>query len=288
MLSLENTKYQYYPVNDYEEIDLRELILEIWANKWVICFITLAFILIAGIYSFFIADPVYQANVTIELSNLEGLYSNPANITRYLKSNSLSLPVMRALGYDYSEAGVQKYIANSLTVESSSNSRIIDIKLRNHDPQMARGILEGIVNALKVEAEREYELKIGKLQKDLAYIEMELEDIVKKIADINGEIELIASSSLDATEKSILTVSLIENLNIYVGQKNKLEEQKGEIENKLLNYRPFRFLNETYVQDSPVAPRKLFNLAIAGVLGVFTGLFFVLMKNYLLGDRKSI
>ena len=111
---------------------------------------------------------------------------------------------------------------------------------------------------------------------------------MKKIADINGEIELIASSSLDATEKSILTVSLIENLNIYVGQKNKLEEQKREIENKLLNYRPFRFLNETYVQDSPVAPRKLFNLAIAGVLGVFTGLFFVLMKNYLLGDRKSI
>gem|GEM_PF-2267006 len=94
-----NTGYRYQLANDYEEIDLRELILEIWSHKWLICLITLAFILVAAVYSYLIADPVYQASTTVELSNVEGLYSKPANIVRYLKSNTLLLPVMRDLGY---------------------------------------------------------------------------------------------------------------------------------------------------------------------------------------------
>ena len=42
---------------------------------------------------------------------------------------------------------------------------------------------------------------------------------------------------------------------------------------------------EAVVPDNPVAPRKLFNLAIAGVLGVFVALFYVFMKNYF--DEKA-
>lgn len=288
MLVLDNRGHQYQVANEYEEIDLRELILDIWASKWTIIIITLAFILAAAIYSFFIVDPVYQASTTVELSNVEGLYSKPANIVRYLKSNTLLLPVMRDLGYDYSEAGLQRFIASSLTVESSSNSSIIDISLRNHDPQLVGEVLKGIVAALKEEADRDYELKTEKLKRDISNIERELEEIGERIAGINREIELIIGSGMEPAEKSILTTSLIGNLNIYVEQKSSLEAEKRALEDKLLSYRPFRFLNEAYVQDSPVAPRKLFNLAIAGVLGGFIALFFVLMKNYLLEDRGGI
>ncbi|MFY9495990.1 MAG: GNVR domain-containing protein [Halanaerobiales bacterium] len=84
-----------------------------------------------------------------------------------------------------------------------------------------------------------------------------------------------------------MTVSLLNNLNIYVQEKNRLQTEKSKLEEKLLNYQPFRFLNEPYVQDSPVAPRKLFNLAIAGVLGVFVALFYVFMKNYFF-DEKAV
>lgn len=288
MLVLDNRGHQYQVANEYEEIDLRELILDIWASKWTIIIITLAFILAAAIYSFFIVDPVYQASTTVELSNVEGLYSKPANIVRYLKSNTLLLPVMRDLGYDYSEAGLQRFIASSLTVESSSNSSIIDISLRNHDPQLVGEVLKGIVTALKEEADRDYELKTEKLKRDISNIERELEEIGERIAGINREIELIIGSGMEPAEKSILTTSLIGNLNIYVVQKSSLEAEKRALEDKLLSYRPFRFLNEAYVQESPVAPRKLFNLAIAGVLGGFIALFFVLMKNYLLEDRRGI
>lgn len=45
MLVLDNRGHQYQVANEYEEIDLRELILDIWASKWTIIIITLAFIL---------------------------------------------------------------------------------------------------------------------------------------------------------------------------------------------------------------------------------------------------
>lgn len=127
---MDNRGHQYQVANEYEEIDLRELILEIWSHKWLICLITLAFILVAAVYSYLIADPVYQANTTFELSNLKGYYSEPANIARYLKSNTLFLPVIEESGYDYDEAKLQRYLADFLSVNSSNNSRIIDVSLK--------------------------------------------------------------------------------------------------------------------------------------------------------------
>jgi len=285
---MDNRGHQYQVANDYEEIDLRELILEIWSHKWLICLITLAFILVAAVYSYLIADPVYQANTTFELSNLKGYYSEPANIARYLKSNTLLLPVIEESGYDYDEAKLQRYLADFLSVNSSNNSRIIDVSLKNKEPEIAKELLKVIVNALQENANHEYRMQTEKLQRDMANVEEELENIEQKIAEINREIDRINASKLEATEKSVMTVSLLNNLNIYVQEKNRLQTEKSKLEEKLLNYQPFRFLNEPYVQDSPVAPRKLFNLAIAGVLGVFVALFYVFMKNYFFDEKAGL
>lgn len=62
---MKNSEQQYQYYAGYDEIELRELILEIWANKWVIFFITLAFILVAAIYSFIIADRIYESRAQI-------------------------------------------------------------------------------------------------------------------------------------------------------------------------------------------------------------------------------
>lgn len=54
---------QYHSNND--EIDLFELCITLWKNKWTIVGITLAFTIIAGILAFVIIKPTYQSEIEI-------------------------------------------------------------------------------------------------------------------------------------------------------------------------------------------------------------------------------
>lgn len=287
MLFLENTEYQYHVHNEYEEIDLRELIMEIWTNKWIICFITFLFVLAAGIYSFFIAEPVYQANATIELSNIEGVYSNPDTVTIYVKSNTLVMPVMEEFGRNYNEGELQKYLGSSLTIANPDNTRIIDLSLKNKDPLLARELLNGILLSIQENANLEYRVLIGKLQEDISSAERKLNKTDEEIEKINQVIDNISNSNLEATEKNLLVTGLLNKLSIYIEQNNKVQAEKKLIENKLISYRPFKIINNPYTLESPISPRKLFNLAIAGVLGGFLSLLFVFGKKYLMEDNTG-
>ena len=55
----------YY--NDYEEIDLRDIFKTI--NKWkhTIIAVTLICVLLSGIFSFFVLDPVYEASTVVSI-----------------------------------------------------------------------------------------------------------------------------------------------------------------------------------------------------------------------------
>ena len=45
-----------------EEISLREIIEILLRGKWLIAIITIACMLVSGIFSFFVMDPTYEAH----------------------------------------------------------------------------------------------------------------------------------------------------------------------------------------------------------------------------------
>lgn len=279
------TSKQLY--NEYEEIDIRELLMLLWSKKIFITGLTIVMIIIAGIYSFYVIDPVYQAKTTVQLSNTGDFYSNPATAMRLLKSNAIVMPIMEELGEDYSEAEVQGYLGGNMTLGNPDNTKIVDISLKSADPIIAQKLLTGIITSYKEEADIQYNRIINNSKENLATIENSLDLLDEEIKSVNQDMDNISNSDISSTEKSILMSGLTNKISTYIEQRNSLVSEKRAIEEKLLSYQSFQILNQAYVSEDPVSPNKMLNIAIAAVLGIMIAIFLVFFIEFLKDDEES-
>ena len=151
-----------YAANDEMEIDLRELlkVLKKWSR--LIIAMTLLTAFSAGIISYFVLSPLYQANTllmvtqaTEKLQNiqnrqqdgLEGVVGNVSSIPvltmqtylGQLKSETLMQRIITALELDpehYTPAG----LAKAIQATAVKDSNLIEVKVTNGDPLLAAQI----------------------------------------------------------------------------------------------------------------------------------------------------
>ena len=136
-----------------EELDLKELFLIFWNRKLEIILITLVTIAIGVVYSYFFIVPEYKATTTLVLvqssSNVEqsgegitqtDLTLNSKLVSTYseiMKSKSVLMQVVNDLGVeDLTEADLR----NSISVKARQNTEVIEIIIKNLDPNLAAQI----------------------------------------------------------------------------------------------------------------------------------------------------
>lgn len=140
-----------------EEISLRELIETIFKGKWIIIGVTIFCMLVSGIASFFIIQPVYQAQAMLMISpitnttseddenkffDLVGSLSQYPQMTVDTYREQVKAPVI--LDYLRKELGLEgtplSSIAELINVEAIKNTNLITISAKDTDPQMAAKI----------------------------------------------------------------------------------------------------------------------------------------------------
>jgi capsular polysaccharide biosynthesis protein len=106
---------------DYVEIDLREY-LQVLADKWkLIVGILLIAIISSGIYSYLIAQPVYQATAQIKLGTDSDNYSEENFAVEILKSSSYWRQIDQELNLKPEQGNLKQMVENKLEVESEEN-----------------------------------------------------------------------------------------------------------------------------------------------------------------------
>lgn len=91
-----------------EEFDLIKILYKIKKRIWLIVCITLSFIIISGVYSYFIVEPIYEANVNIIIGKEEARYFLE---DRYTNSDvSLYLQVIKT----YEEIAMSRTVRNRI------------------------------------------------------------------------------------------------------------------------------------------------------------------------------
>lgn len=136
-----------------EELDLKELFMIFWNRKLEIILITLVMIAIGVIYSYFFIVPQYSATTTLVLvqqssvdQNREGsitqadLTINSKLVSTYselVKSKAVLREVVESLGV---EGLKEDSIRNNITVQSRKDTEIIEITVKNLDPNLAAQI----------------------------------------------------------------------------------------------------------------------------------------------------
>ena len=128
------------------EIDLLELFYRMLEKVWYIVAAATAAALIAGVYSLFIATPVYEATAKLyvlgskdSVVNLQDLQIGSQVANDYLeifKIWEVHQDVIQTLGLPYSE----KELTDMLTVTNPTGTRVLHITIRSNDPQEAQQI----------------------------------------------------------------------------------------------------------------------------------------------------
>lgn len=130
-------------IAEENELDLTELFYRL-VEKWKLIVLTAVVgAVVMGIYSFMIADPVYEATSKLYVFNASDSVVNLSDfqIGTYLTADYQQVfetwevheMVMQNLGLNYTYAQMR----DILTIANPSNTRILHITARHNDPQMA-------------------------------------------------------------------------------------------------------------------------------------------------------
>ncbi|AZO93484.1 Wzz/FepE/Etk N-terminal domain-containing protein [Halocella sp. SP3-1] len=272
---------------DEYEIDLREYILLLWRRKWIIATFLMVFVLAAGIYSFFLIEPVYQSNMVIQLNNIDGVYSEPSTVIQIIKSNKFFKPIMDELNLSYTNNELKSYISGNINITNIKDTNIIRITVNNTDPVIAKKILEKINHRFNQEANGYYDKIINNKKEQLSSLNNELNDIEKNINSIDKEItEINSLSTENPVTISLISSSLTSKLDSYLNQKSETMDKIADLKEEILTYYPIMILDTPVLLDSPIRPNKKLNIAIAGVLGLMLGVFTVFFVEFMKEEDK--
>lgn len=219
---------------DYDEISLREVIEVLINRKKLIAVITVIAILVAGVFSYFIIDPTYEAKTILMASfatdKLTNLNSNTGDVESMLDSIS-TYPVLTIQTYTeqikspeilqqtIDELELDKLdikrnsLANMINLETIKDTNLIAVKVKCSDPELA----SDIANTLA----KNFTNFITKVSKDRASRSSQF---------LKNQLEV---------EKSKLDEALLE-LKTFLSQPRGLDELKSEYTSKielLTNYK---------------------------------------------------
>ena len=124
----------YYPYPYEDEIDLREYISILWKWRALIVSVTLLSVLTAGLLSFFVLKPVYEASTQI-------VASTDSVSNEVIKSPYFLAKVAEELDLPKEEAYTPFGLAKSISVQAGKSANLTVIKIEDQDPDRASDIV---------------------------------------------------------------------------------------------------------------------------------------------------
>lgn len=230
-----------------EEIELRELIEILIKGKKLIAIITIAAILVAGVYSFLILKPTYKAQMVLMTSNLGNVDKNtnidPSSVDKLLDAMS-QLPSMNLETYrqqiklpevisktiedlnlqdKYSVSG----LASRIELETIDNTQMITIRMESGDPEEAAEIVNKLgENFTAFVSEKTLE----SANTSFDYIKNQMEIEKQKYEEALLELGEVLSRPRGAQELELELKSSFEQITLYKSNLNDLEIKKASLE----------------------------------------------------------
>ena len=262
-----------------EEIDLREYINILLKRKGIILLIFLIAVITATIVSYFVLTPIYQSSVSFQISTeltKQQYYPTPStnpyisDILVLLTSDSILREAAGRinLSYDFNE------MKRKIKSTNIKDTNIITLTVEDENSKVARDLANSIVKVFIEENQYIYDEKRKIAEENLRIYVEQLDDIEKNIIEIEKtKLKIANSSDISDVEKHFQTSLLLNSLATERNSRNFLISQISSIKEDLMNYKGFKIIDLATEPAVPIKPNKKLNIAIAGVLGLFVGVF---------------
>lgn len=268
-----------------EEINIRELITVLINGKRLIFGICFIAVLIAGILSFFVLPEKFEAKTNIildkKLIDQQGLSLD--SYKELVSNNIIMEQVYNKLNLE-SKGILFDNFKKSVKTEVKKEANLISITVRGEDPvltQQAANLtgaesVSYFRNRLIDDKEREI-VRAGKM---LLEVETKLKETPRLLGTF--EVQDMGDRVIQVPQVNPLYEMLSTRWEGSNAEVTNLMAEKEYLEENLETGGTglYIILQEADVPTEPVSPRKLFNMAIAGILGLMVSVFLVFLKDY--------
>jgi capsular polysaccharide biosynthesis protein len=225
-----------------EEIDLMDYVKVIIKRKGLILTLFLAAVIVAGVFSF-ISPRVYQVNTVLEIGKIDSeLLEQPAQLIEKIKGD-----VYKSFIQEKLNVSEEKY--PQIKSENPKDTSLIKIEIESERPELAKNILTEINNLILKEHQEQFEKRKSK-------IEESIKEIQNKLALLEKE----KSSSGEGISQ--LQIALL------------------NLKEKLDNMESTKIINPPTISPNPIRPKPVLNIVIAGILGIFIGIFLAFFQEW--------
>jgi len=262
-----------------EEIDLREYINVLLKRKGIIILIFLIAVITAAIISYFALTPIYQSSVSFQVNTeltKQQYYPTPStnpyisDILILLSSDSILREAAGRinLSYDFNE------MKRKIKSTNIKDTNIITLTVEEENPKLARDLADSIIGIFMEKNQSIYDEKRKIAEEDLRIYVEQLDDIEKNIIEIEKtKLKIANSQDISDVEKHLQTSLLLNSLATERNSYNFLISKISSIKEDLMNYKGFKIIDSASEPTAPIKPNKKLNILIAGVLGLFVGIF---------------
>ena len=253
-----------------EEIDLKELLLVYWKKKWFVALVTLISIAIGYVYSYYHIVPKYEATTTLMLGRISNFSSESTETRDDYQIAQSEITINSSLVSTYSKlitsrTLVQKVIANlnlnlnegaiigSTTVSRVEQTQLIQIRVRNTNPELACKIANEIAKVFSEQIKDIYNINNVYIVDKAIPSGTPYNINHKKDLGISALIGFVLSSGLILLYYLLdNTVKSEEQLEENIGVKNLInipleKKQKNKISSEIIAYSdPKSIISETF------------------------------------------
>ena len=276
------------------EVNLKDYINVIKKEKLLILAVFLAAVISAGVFSFSQPDE-YEATATLYIKNLplgedfQQQYNSLDVTMSFLSSEYMLRQTASAAELHKIEPFVNSanpteaavgWLKGSIKIEDSGGS-MITLQIKGTlEPGVLKSILDTHIDVFIRESNsrlaEDVQAELLTIKEKRELLESQKTETVKSLSEINldnpSERAVMMERFIGLTSQLTSTENQLNNLDLY--------EKNLEIVISP-DYEWIKILSPPYEPNVPVGPQRLLNIIIAGVLGLFVGVFVAFFRNYM-------
>ena len=273
-----------------EEVDLRDYINVMLKWKWLIIWITIISMLVAGVYSYFISPDIYKGSSILELPYISNnpissnISFNPNEISDFIKSDAFLEAISKDCKIPVSQ------LQSSLNVTPVKNTQNLSIIFENPSEDNIRKFFTDLMIKLQ---SSQYGILYNKEKEFLTNyknsLQSQIQENEKILYSAKKVIQLINQKMPNDIDSFLLYSKDLSKYSELSDKQDVLTDKLIAIESVLNSAHGFNYISGVYIGDRPVKPKKLFNIAVAGTAGFFFAILLAFFLEYMQGseDKKE-
>lgn len=268
--------------NRSDEISLFDLFNVLGRYKSLLIGLPILGAVSAALLVSLVLHPTWEASAVLEVGKVgqgqgqgQRLVEPVTNVVTRMMLPSFAKVAINSAGIKPAEIAAMTDFYDTLKATQVKGSELIAIKMRGPSAEMAKNLLEGAIVSLQ---KTQTEMMAVTIERNKKQLHILTEDIQKA----NEETELLRRKLLashnwnafDATLSATLLKDKTVDLRAMIQTKLVLEEQLSPAHTY-----PAKFIDEIYISEDPVSPKKSLIIGLAILLGLFGAVVFAFIHN---------